>query len=62
MASKRSYEDGCATAHALDLGERWALLVVRERILGPKRFTDLRAGLLGIPDTIRAGRRAWRGD
>jgi DNA-binding HxlR family transcriptional regulator/putative sterol carrier protein len=43
MASKRSYEDGCATAHALDLiGERWALLVVRELILGPKRFTDLR--------------------
>lgn len=42
----RSYEDGCAIAHALDLvGERWALLVVRELLLGPKRFTDLRAGL-----------------
>lgn len=41
MAGKRSYEDGCAGAHALDLvGERWALLVVRELLLGPKRFTD----------------------
>jgi DNA-binding HxlR family transcriptional regulator len=42
----RSYDDGCAAAHALDLvGERWALLVVRELLLGSKRFTDLRAGL-----------------
>ncbi len=46
MATMRSYYDGCAAAHALDLvGERWALLVVRELLLGPKRFTDLRAGL-----------------
>ncbi|HVG25404.1 MAG TPA: winged helix-turn-helix transcriptional regulator [Thermoanaerobaculia bacterium] len=51
--SKRTYEDGCATAHALDLiGERWALLVVRELILGPKRFTDLRAGLPGISPNV----------
>lgn len=43
-----SYDDGCAAAHALDLiGERWALLVVRELMLGPKRFTDLRAGVAG---------------
>ena len=42
----RTYDDGCAAAHALDLvGERWARLVVRELLLGPKRFTDLRAGL-----------------
>ncbi len=42
----RSYDDGCAAAHALDLvGERWALLVVRELLLGPKRFTDLRRGM-----------------
>nr|WP_211207352.1 winged helix-turn-helix transcriptional regulator [Stackebrandtia nassauensis] len=42
----RSYQDGCAAAHALDIvGERWALLVVRELVLGPKRFTDLRTGL-----------------
>jgi DNA-binding HxlR family transcriptional regulator len=45
MATMRTYDDGCA-AHALDLvGERWALLVVRELLLGPKRFTDLRAGI-----------------
>ena len=53
MSTKRTYEDGCATAHALDLiGERWALLVVRELILGPKRFTDLRAGLPGISPNV----------
>ncbi|HYO76662.1 MAG TPA: winged helix-turn-helix transcriptional regulator [Thermoanaerobaculia bacterium] len=53
MNTKRTYEDGCATAHALDLiGERWALLVVRELILGPKRFTDLRAGLPGISPNV----------
>ena len=42
----RSYGDPCGVARALDLiGERWALLVVRELLHGPKRFTDLRAGL-----------------
>jgi DNA-binding HxlR family transcriptional regulator len=46
MGSKRSYGEACRLAHALDLvGERWALLVVRELLLGPKRFTDLRKGL-----------------
>ncbi|GAA2119504.1 winged helix-turn-helix transcriptional regulator [Actinomadura napierensis] len=46
MESTRTYGEACATAHALDLiGERWALLVVRELLFGPKRFTDLRAGL-----------------
>jgi DNA-binding HxlR family transcriptional regulator len=46
MAIKRTYRDRCGVARALDLvGERWALLVVRELLLGPKRFTDLRAGL-----------------
>lgn len=46
MATKRTYGDGCAIAHALDLiGERWALLVVRELLLGAKRFTDLQKGL-----------------
>jgi DNA-binding HxlR family transcriptional regulator len=53
MAVRRSYEDGCAGAHALDLiGERWALLIVRELLLGPKRFTDLRAGLPGISPNV----------
>ncbi len=52
-ATKRSYIDGCAGAHALDLvGERWALLVVRELVFGPKRFTDLRAGLPGISPNV----------
>jgi DNA-binding HxlR family transcriptional regulator len=46
MATKRTYGDGCAIAHGLDVvGERWALLVVRELLLGPKRFTDLQKGL-----------------
>lgn len=53
MTAMRSYEDGCAAAHALDLmGERWALLVARELLLGPKRFTDLRAGLAGISPNV----------
>jgi DNA-binding HxlR family transcriptional regulator len=47
-AAKRRYDDACGTAHGLDLiGERWALLVVREMLLGPKRFSDLRADLPG---------------
>ncbi len=50
---RRTYDDGCAAAHALDLvGERWALLVVRELLLGPKRFTDLRAGLPGASPNV----------
>jgi DNA-binding HxlR family transcriptional regulator len=48
MARTRTHDDGCGIAHASDLlGQRWALLVVRELLLGPKRFTDLRTG---IPD------------
>ena len=47
--ARRRYDDACGTAHGLELiGERWALLVVRELLLGPKRFTDLRADLPGI--------------
>ena len=54
MPKKRSYSDPCGVARALDLvGERWALLVVRDLMLGPKRFTDLRAGLPHIgPDIL----------
>jgi DNA-binding HxlR family transcriptional regulator len=54
VAGKRTYNDRCGVARALDVvGERWALLVVRELLLGPKRFTDLRAGLPGIsPDVL----------
>jgi DNA-binding HxlR family transcriptional regulator len=51
--SKRRYDDACGTAHALDLvGERWALLVMRELMLGPKRFSDLRADLPGISANV----------
>ncbi|MGE3692491.1 MAG: winged helix-turn-helix transcriptional regulator [Novosphingobium sp.] len=43
------YDDACGTAFALELvGERWSLLIVRELMLGPRRFTDLRAGLPSI--------------
>lgn len=56
-SKRRTYDDGCAAAHALDLvGERWALLVVRELLLGPKRFTDLRAGLPGASPNVLAQR------
>ena len=50
----RTYGDRCGIARALDVvGERWALLVVRELLLGPKRFTDLRAGLPKVsPDVL----------
>ncbi|MGI5127162.1 winged helix-turn-helix transcriptional regulator [Pseudonocardia sp. CA-107938] len=48
MAGRRKYGEGCAVTHALDLiGERWALVIVRELLLGPKRFSDLRAGIPG---------------
>jgi len=54
MAKKRTYGDRCGIARALDVvGERWSLLVARELLLGPKRFTDLRAGLPGLsPDVL----------
>ena len=46
MKSTRTYGDACGMARALDVvGERWALMTVRELLLGPKRFTDLRTGL-----------------
>jgi len=50
---RRYYEDACAAAHALDLfGERWALLVMRELMLGPKRFGDLKNDLPGISANV----------
>jgi DNA-binding HxlR family transcriptional regulator len=53
MVTKRSYHDACGMARALDVvGERWALHVVRELLLGPKRFTDLRAGLPEISTRV----------
>ena len=53
MARSRTHPDGCGIAHASDLlGQRWALLVVRELLLGPKRFTDLRAGIPDISPNV----------
>ncbi|WP_229053467.1 helix-turn-helix domain-containing protein [Aeromicrobium sp. Leaf350] len=49
----RSYRDLCGIARALDVvGERWALLVVRELLLGPKRFADLHRGLPGMSQNV----------
>lgn len=57
ISGKRTYGEGCAAAHALDLvGERWALLVVRELLLGPKRFTDLRSGIPHASPNVLAQR------
>jgi DNA-binding HxlR family transcriptional regulator len=57
MVMRRSYHEGCAAAHALDLvGERWALLVVRELLFGPKRFTDLDARLAGASTSVLSQR------
>jgi DNA-binding HxlR family transcriptional regulator len=49
----RTYNDACGTALGLDLiGERWAMLVMRELLLGPRRFGDLRSGLPGISANV----------
>jgi DNA-binding HxlR family transcriptional regulator len=50
---RRGYDDACGTAHGLELiGERWALLVLRELMLGPRRFSQLRADLPGISANV----------
>jgi DNA-binding HxlR family transcriptional regulator len=55
--ANRTYNDRCGIARALDaIGDRWALLVVRELLLGPKRFTDLRAGLPRVSPDVLAQR------
>jgi DNA-binding HxlR family transcriptional regulator len=57
MPTARRYEDPCGIARALDLiGDRWALLVVRELIFGPKRFVQLRGDLHGISPNVLAQR------
>lgn len=56
-SSRRSYGQYCALARALDIvGERWSLLLVRELLLGPRRYTDLLAGLPGIGTNLLARR------
>jgi DNA-binding HxlR family transcriptional regulator len=55
--AKRTYQDGCGAAQALDLvGERWALLVVRELTLGPRRYSDLLASMPTIGTAVLAQR------
>ncbi len=57
MATSRTYGEACGIPRALDrVGERWALLVVRELMLGPKRFTDLRVGLPHASPNVLAQR------
>ena len=54
---RRSYGDPCGVARALDaVGERWALLVVRELLLGPKRFSALHRGLGAASQNVLAQR------
>ena len=53
----KSYDQYCPIAEALDVvGERWTLLIVRELMNGPQRFTDLRAGLPGVPPNLLSSR------
>ncbi|MFJ6196680.1 winged helix-turn-helix transcriptional regulator [Micromonospora sp. NPDC092111] len=57
MPTSRSYGDACGIARALDVvGERWALLVVRELLLGPQRFSDLRRALAGASSNLLSDR------
>jgi DNA-binding HxlR family transcriptional regulator len=54
---RRGYDDACGTAHALELiGERWALLVLRELMLGPRRFSELKVDLPGISANVLSQR------
>ncbi|GAB2805359.1 winged helix-turn-helix transcriptional regulator [Lentzea nigeriaca] len=54
---QRTYNQYCATARTLDLvGERWTLLLIRELLTGPKRFSDLQAGLRGLGTGLLAAR------
>lgn len=53
----RVYDDPCGVARALNVvGDRWALLVVRELLLGPKRFSELRRGLPGVSPNVLSQR------
>lgn len=55
--ARRSYEQACTLALTLDVvGERWTLLLIRELMLGPRRFTDLLDGLPGIGRNLLAAR------
>ena len=57
MSGRRRYGDPCGIARGLDVvGERWALLIVRELLLGPRRFTDLRDSLAGASPNVLSQR------
>ena len=57
--ARRWYDDACGTALALEfVGERWSLLVMRELMLGPRRFSELRADLTGISANVLSQRLA----
>jgi DNA-binding HxlR family transcriptional regulator len=57
IEEKRRYEDACGLAHAMELlGERWAMLVLRELAYGPRRFSELKADLKGISANVLAQR------
>ncbi|MFA7665554.1 MAG: winged helix-turn-helix transcriptional regulator [Burkholderiaceae bacterium] len=59
QASRIRYDEGCLAAHALNqIGDRWALLVVRELMFAPKRFQMIRAGLPGVTASVLTGRLA----
>jgi DNA-binding HxlR family transcriptional regulator/putative sterol carrier protein len=57
VPTARRYDDPCGIARALDvIGDRWALLVIRELIFGPRRFVQLRGGLRGVSPNVLAQR------
>jgi DNA-binding HxlR family transcriptional regulator len=60
VPTKRTYGDlgdACATAHALDvIGDRWSLIIVRELVLGPRRFADLQSAVVGITPAVLTDR------
>jgi DNA-binding HxlR family transcriptional regulator len=57
MSKPKRYDQYCPVCHALELvGERWALLIVRELLKGPKRYTDLLEGMPGVGTNILAAR------
>lgn len=58
--ANRGYKQACAVAGSLDvLGQRWTLLIVRDLLIGPRRYTDLLAGLRGISTNLLAERLKW---
>lgn len=57
VKKSRRYEDPCGIARAIDaVGERWAMLIVRELFFGPKRFTDLKRGVAGASPNVLSQR------